>query len=185
MRVSDLRRRLTEKTKIAVLELQARCWACAERLAGDAVYSVRLPWPETRVTHAGCFTVGRVNVNPKQRTRVELLVGQCRCAGCGDPLRKGSTHFDHRPPLEQRKINRQKTDFIPPQDDPQFLEAIDVPCHQFRTTGRKPGAEKTVTTLGSDVHVAAKFRRMSKPKKQGRPWPSRDIPSRPFRKEGA
>jgi len=179
MRVSDLRRRLTDKTKIVVLERQARCWVCGDPLMGDAVYSIRLPWPDTRITHA-CCCLGMV-VEPKQRTRIELLIGQCKCAGCGESLRKGSVHFDHRPPLEQRKINRQKTDFIPPQDNPQFLEAIDVPCHQFRTTGRKPGAEKTVTTLGSDVHVAAKLRRMSKPKKPTRPWPSRGIPSRPFR----
>ncbi len=59
--------------------------------------------------------------------------------------------FDHRPPLCDRPYDTKAGDFIPRQNDPQFI----VPCakreHLEKTTGRKADAAKTVTTAGSDM----------------------------------
>jgi hypothetical protein len=94
--------------------------------------------------------------------------------------------FDHRPPLEQRPVNRAGTDYIPPQLDPDFIDGLHVLCHLHRTVGRMPGAEKTVTTKGSDAWLAKKFRRLegrTKPKRY-RPIVSRGFSkiNRPFPK---
>ncbi len=58
-----------------------------------------------------------------------------------------------------------------------YLEKAD---HQQKTTGRKPGAERTVTTKGSDIWVKTKFARLEgKPKRKEKipqrrnPWPKR------------
>lgn len=56
--------------------------------------------------------------------------------------------------------------------------------HQQKTTGRKPGAERTVTTKGSDVHLKTKFNRLEGRTKKRRkakihqrktPWPKRKM----------
>ncbi len=59
--------------------------------------------------------------------------------------------FDHRPPLYVRPYDTEAGDFIPRQNDPQYI----VPCakrdHLEKTTGRKADAERTVSTAGSDM----------------------------------
>lgn len=111
------------------------------------------------------------------RLKIEVLVAQARCASCGERLcRLAFTRFDHRPPLALR-INLGNR-FMPDANDPDFIQAVCVDCHQWLTTGRKPGATKTVTTAGSDIHAAAKIRRITKGKKRRGP----KIPSRPFPK---
>lgn len=75
-----------------------------------------------------------------------------------EPIDARSLRFDHRPPLEARPYDTEAGDFIPPQNDPQHIEAITAEEHDFRTFGRKPGAEKTVTTRGSDAGEAARIR---------------------------
>lgn len=104
-----------------------------------------------------------------------------RCAECGEPL-DDKTEYDHRPPIVSRMVNVNGDDYHPPQNDPEFIEALHKPCHLFRTTGRLPGAEKTVTTKGSDAWLKAKFNRLegrTKAKRKAR-WASRKIPSRKF-----
>ncbi|BBZ94285.1 hypothetical protein BRDID11004_48120 [Bradyrhizobium diazoefficiens] len=66
--------------------------------------------------------------------------------------------FDHRPPLEARPYDTAAGDFIPPQNDPAHLEALTDEQHDFRTFGRRPGAEITATTRGSDIGEAARIR---------------------------
>lgn len=110
--------------------------------------------------------------------------------------------FDHRPPLCERPYDTEAGDFIPPQNDPNFIFATPRAEHDQLTFGRKPGAAKTVTTRGSDVgerartrdiqaseaihkarlaskagnyEVAAMILASARPKK-----PKRKIPSRPF-----
>jgi hypothetical protein len=75
-----------------------------------------------------------------------------------EPIDARCLRFDHRPPLEARPYDTEAGDFIPPQNDPQHIEAITTEEHDFRTFGRKPGAEKTVTTRGSDAGEAARTR---------------------------
>lgn len=74
--------------------------------------------------------------------------------------------------------------YEPNANDPDSLVYLDAPDHQQRTTGRKPGAERTVTTLGSDIHLKSKFNRLEgrtkkRPKakipKRKNPWPKRGM----------
>lgn len=62
--------------------------------------------------------------------------------------------FDHRPPLQDRPYDTEKGDFIPPQNDPDNIEAIPAKEHDRRTFGTK------ATTLGSDVHNRSHERRL-------------------------
>jgi hypothetical protein len=66
--------------------------------------------------------------------------------------------LDHRPALTDRPYDTEAGDFIPPQNDPAFIFLIEKPEHDQRTFGRKAGAEKTVTTRGSDVGERARSR---------------------------
>ncbi len=99
-----------------------------------------------------------------------------RCAVCqvflGDEI-----EFDHRPPLVMRPIRDDGSDYVPLQLDPRYIDALHPRCHLQRTVGRKPDAEKTVTTKGSDAWAAKKFRRLENPKRR-----RAKIPSRPFPK---
>jgi 5-methylcytosine-specific restriction endonuclease McrA len=101
-----------------------------------------------------------------------------RCAHCGALfLIDDDIQFDHRPALEQRPVNEAGTDYVPAQLDPGFIEGLHESCHLQRTVGRKPGAERTVTTKGSDAWRAKKFRRLEGKTK---PKPYRPIRSRGF-----
>lgn len=66
---------------------------------------------------------------------------------------------DHRPPLNARPYDTEAGDFIPPQHAPEFLEVVKHAEHDARTFGRKEGAERTVTTRGSDVGEAKRIRK--------------------------
>ncbi len=59
--------------------------------------------------------------------------------------------FDHYPALCDRPFDTDAQDFIPPQNDPEFIIPREQSAHLEKTTGRKVGAAKTVTTLGSDL----------------------------------
>jgi hypothetical protein len=99
------------------------------------------------------------------------------CPECGISLYP-PVQYDHRPALIMRSVLR--GDYVPPQLDPTFIEAVHAACHQKRTTGRAIGAAKTVTTKGSDAWLAAKFRKLegkNKPKRKAK------IASRGFPKQ--
>lgn len=94
-------------------------------------------------------------------------------------LKTDVIHFDHRPPLADREVNAAGTDYIPPQLDPDYIDARSGEEHRVLTYGN--GA----TTAGSDAHRRKKMRSLrgenkEKPKKS---WPSRKIPSRRFAKK--
>lgn len=111
-----------------------------------------------------------------------------RCDECKVEFVRGDKiQFDHRPAIEQREVNAEWTDYIPPQLDPDFIDGLHVPCHLKRTVGRTPGAEKTVTIKGSDAWLAKKFRRLEgrtkrRPRRTIIPKGFAKIPSRPFPK---
>lgn len=93
----------------------------------------------------------------------------------------GQFQLDHDPALEQRKRRGTgvNTRYSPPANAPECLFYRSKDEHLEKTTGRKPGAAKTVTSKGSDVWVAQKFRRLegkTKPKRKQK------IASRPFQK---
>lgn len=110
---------------------------------------------------------------------------RAHCAECKQPLWPSDpTEYDHRPAIILRSVNSAGTDYVPPQLDPDYIEALHADCHQKRTTGRKPGAARTVTTKGSDAHLAAKFRRIegkNKPRRKS-PIKSRGFAKGPKRK---
>lgn len=129
------------------------------------------------------------------KVKLQVLVRQARCSVCGEKLEAlDSTEFDHRPPLVMRPYDEERGEFDPPQNDPDHIYAVHVDCHLHLTTGRKPGAQKTVTTRGSDVGEAARSRRIAsanaefwrrvmakgdedeKPKRSR--WPKRKFPKR-------
>lgn len=117
----------------------------------------------------------------------------------GVPLEKGDIHFDHRPQLRRRKFDTTAWDTVPPANDPAYIEAITVKEHDVRTNGR--GGERRISTYGSDQHESAKDRALAKivaaheakllakargeshglPRRKSA-WPSRKIPSRPFKR---
>lgn len=198
LRTSDLRKAIPAKVKIEVLCRQARCWSCEDVIGSAADFEIVRSRsgghaPAFCAIHFGCYADFHSDAaDLNQAGKLALLTSQAKCAVCGESLVRfeagavlhfvqgiavSSVRFDHRPALEARPLNRSKTDFIPPQHDPDAIEAIHPDCHQWRTTGRKPGAAKTVTTLGSDTHNAAKVRRARK--KRSTKW-KRKIPSRPF-----
>jgi 5-methylcytosine-specific restriction endonuclease McrA len=101
------------------------------------------------------------------------------CMECCNSIEE-SAEYDHRPALILRPVNPAGTDYMPRQLDPDYIEALHGECHQKRTTGRKPGAERTITTKGSDIHLAKKFRQLERgPKPKRGP----KIQSRGFSKE--
>ena len=123
------------------------------------------------------------------RVKSLVLVRQgYRCAECKQTLLGGPVDYDHRPALIMRPVNAEGTDYIPPQNDPDHIEALHPrPCHLRRSVGRAPGAEKTATSKGSDVWLAKKFRKLegcNKPAKKASnlALTKRKIPSRPFPK---
>ena len=122
------------------------------------------------------------------RVKSLVLVRQgYRCAECKQTLLGGPVQFDHRPAIIMRMVNVDRTDYHPPQLDPEHIDGLHQKCHLKRTVGRAPDAEKTVTTKGSDVWLAKKFRKLegcNKPAKKASnlALTKRKIPSRPFPK---
>lgn len=122
-----------------------------------------------------------------QKAWLTFLIKQI---GNGEPC-----HLDHDPALILRKYNPRIKDvaarYTPHAHDPDALIYREKADHQQKTTGRKPGAERTVTTKGSDAHLAAKFRRIegkNKPRRKSpikscgfAKGPKRKIQSRSFR----
>ena len=87
--------------------------------------------------------------------------------------------LDHCPALILRAYNPQIRDiasrYDPHAHSVEHLAYMAKPDHQQKTTGRKPGAERTATTKGSDIWIKTKFARLDRPKKR-----KAKIPSRPF-----
>lgn len=66
--------------------------------------------------------------------------------------------IDHEPALVHRDYDVEAGDFVPPQHAVEHLFARRKMSHLEKTTGRKEGATRTVTTRGSDVGEASHIR---------------------------
>lgn len=100
--------------------------------------------------------------------------------------------LDHDPALILRpynpRIENVAARYTPHAHDPDFLIYREKADHQQKTTGRRPGASRTITTKGSDIGLKTKFARLERrenaKKKPGfstlRNSAKRAIPSRPF-----
>ena len=101
--------------------------------------------------------------------------------------------LDHDPALILRHYNQHAKDvaarYNPHAHNPDFLVYRSKEDHQQKTTGRKPGAERTITTKGSDIGLKTKFARLERPKRKSRfssppsrakksTWPKRPFPKR-------
>ena len=89
--------------------------------------------------------------------------------------------LDHDPALILRPFDETTGKYIPDANDPDHLVYREKDNHREKTTGRKPGALKTVTTKGSDIGLKRKFAKLEKRTKASR-RPKQRIPSRPFPK---
>lgn len=103
-------------------------------------------WP----LYCGAVDVGGMTLG----RRLAILLGH---------LPKGA-ELDHDPALILRAFNPKTGEYMPAANDPAYLIYRDGESHQQKTTGRKPGALRTVTTKGSDIGLKTKFARLERKK---------------------
>ncbi len=88
------------------------------------------------------------------RVKVDVVIrqkGKCSC-GCNKPLSNlDETRFDHDPPLALRARNANGTNYDPSANDPRFIFAMRIRCHD-RKTNHPRGPH---TTIDSDRHSIA------------------------------
>jgi hypothetical protein len=74
--------------------------------------------------------------------------------------------LDHDPALILRPYNPRIKDvaarYTPHAHDPSALIYRAKDDHQHKTTGRRPGAARTITTKGSDIGIKTKFARLER-----------------------
>lgn len=87
--------------------------------------------------------------------------------------------LDHDPALSLRRYSAGHDRYYPDANDPNYLLYRAKDRHLQKTTGRQPGAERTVTSKGSDVWLKKKFDRIEGKTKRR---PKQKIPSRGFQK---
>lgn len=129
----------------------------------------QLWWP----LYCGAVEAGRMTL----RKRLSILLGHL----------PAGAQLDHDPALILRPLNERTGKYTPDANDPAYLIYRDPANHLQKTTGRKPGAERTVTTKGSDIGLKTKFARLErkskrKPRTTITPKGYGKIPSRPFQK---
>lgn len=87
--------------------------------------------------------------------------------------------LDHDPALILRQFNERTGKYTPDANDPAYLVYRTPAQHLKKTTGRTPGAAKTVDARDSDMWLKRKFDRLEGRTKRR---PKQKIPSRPFPK---
>ncbi len=85
--------------------------------------------------------------------------------------------LDHDPALILREFDEATGKYTPDANDPEYLIYREKDDHLQKTTGRAPGAARTVSNKGSDMGLRKKFARLEGPQKR-----KATIPSRPFQK---
>lgn len=82
----------------------------------------------------------------------------CKC-GCGTEIVHRKVHWDHEPALRLRDIAADGSDYLPPQNDPDYLDALCPEAHHAKTHGT--GA----STAGTDIGKIKKERKRCRPPK--------------------
>jgi hypothetical protein len=113
------------------------------------------------ILKAGTFRTSDYRKAIPRRVELAVLIRQ-KCKADDGVLFKehDAIEFDHDPSLDKRDFDTVADDFIPPQHDPAKIVARRKGKHLEKTTGRKEGAEKTVTTRGSDIGERARARKI-------------------------
>jgi hypothetical protein len=111
---------------------------------------------------AGTFKVAKYRKAIPCAIKIQVLLDQVR-DGLIDRYtcpswKADGLQFDHRPPLCERDYDTKDGDFIPRQNDPDYIAVESIATHLEKTTGRKAGATRTVTTRGSDIGNRARDR---------------------------
>lgn len=111
------------------------------------------------ILEPGNFNVADYRKNIPVWVKLAVMIRQRAGSTDGNPFQVGDAstiQFDHDPALTNRPYDTGARDFVPPQNDPAHIYAKRKGQHLEKTTGRKEGAERTVTTRGSDVGEAAR-----------------------------
>ena len=88
----------------------------------------------------------------------------------------GKPELDHAPALCLRKFNKKTGLYTPDANDPNHLIYRAKDEHLQKTVGRKPGAERTATSKGSDLWLRKKWKKLESPKKSKSKLRSRGFP---------
>lgn len=96
----------------------------------------------------------------------------CKC-GCGAAIENGKVHWDHEPALRLRDVSPDGSDYIPPQNDPDYIDALCPASHHAKTHGT--GA----STAGTDIGKIKKERKRNKPQKLKTRIPARGFSKPP------
>jgi hypothetical protein len=100
---------------------------------------------------AGSFRVADYRKAIPCAVKLQALLDHVRYYGQANVANAQDMQFDHRPPLCERDYDTKDGDFIPRQNDPAYIVVESIATHLEKTTGRKAGATRTVTTRGSDI----------------------------------
>ena len=131
------------------------------------------------VVHRQLQKMGKATVVFDSETKKDQLKGLLRFVayslGCEAP----DLRLDHDPALILREYDATVSDvaarYTPHAHDPNHLVYREKADHDRKTFGRTPGAERTVTTKGSDIWLKSKFDRLEGRTKQR---PKQKIPQR-------
>lgn len=118
------------------------------------------------ILRAGSFNVNEYRKAIPVTVKLAVVIRQNSCSTDGrgftvEEALLGGIEFDHDPALINRDYDTDAGDFIPPQLRPDLIFAKRKGQHQEKTTGRKEGAEQTVTTRGSDVGEATRVEKIT------------------------
>lgn len=114
--------------------------------------------PFTTILPAGTFRVSDYRKSIPDRVKIQAVLNAARRGEVwvfNPTVNAEDIQFDHEPALEARPFDLAADDFIPAQLSIKDIIPRVRAMHLYKTTGRKPGADRTVTTRGSDNGEAA------------------------------
>ena len=138
---------------------------------------------QVQVASPGFWRLYEATISQNAMLNTPLSMGHRLRLLLGDLFPEGKYQLDHDPALILRKFRndarlKPAARYTPNANDPVHLIYRDTADHLQKTTGRKPGAAKTITTKGSDIGIKTKFAKLARRGKK----PKSRIPSRPFQK---
>lgn len=131
------------------------------------------------VCHRQLQKMGKATIVFERETKKAQLAGLLRFIAHVLGCEVSDLRLDHDPALILRDYDPTVSDvaarYTPHAHDPNHLLYREKTDHDRKTFGRTPGAERTVTTKGSDIWLKSKFNRLEGRTKQR---PKQKIPQR-------